>query len=88
MESTVVSCPVCLLNGDDEYEYLVKTFIKLSCNHVFCVDCLNNCVISNLLTCPLCRGNTFNFVNLVVNQEKKKQLFNNMILFNSLRILM
>jgi hypothetical protein len=54
-------CPVC-------YESSNKTFIRLSCNHVFCIDCLNNCVNHHLLTCPLCRSKSLNLS--VVNKQK------------------
>lgn len=47
VEVSPMQCPICLTNS-------MKTSVKLSCNHYFCIICIYTWYIKNQ-TCPVCR---------------------------------
>jgi hypothetical protein len=46
-ERIVQECGIC---------YEEKVMLKLSCDHAFCVDCINGCFKSNNSSCAFCRS--------------------------------
>ena len=47
-------CAVCMLSKN---EMVRQLYLKTPCNHTFCSECVSKLLLSNSVSCPLCRSN-------------------------------
>jgi len=55
-------CPIC-------YEDLVN-YVKLECNHNFCLECHSDFIINKYTKCPICRNNIKGMQKHIVCYER------------------
>ena len=47
------TCVVCMLSKDEMSRQL---YLKTPCNHIFCAECIAGVLLTNSVSCPLCRA--------------------------------
>lgn len=49
------TCPICLELIEENDQCIIN------CNHIFCKECIDNCIERNNFICSLCRGQIKNY---------------------------
>jgi len=57
-------CPICLEpKGELIWDSNVNHEIQSTCQHWFCVYCLEECLSHRIIVCPLCRGDIHQLIH-------------------------